>query len=221
MTLTVDRNHMIHGGNGQYSGKVQTGADPQVLIQLSSKGTFLYPQGPFRDVDEYLAFWTSVDIPDRILGNIALGYREDVKRRHYLAELEWRDLYDSANRSELTHKHDARVRSAQAARDEAWALYEDEWWSSHPLKIRTIFLREVAIAGQMSLCRSLLPKDVEDRVFDVKFRLDEDDLTVREIVDLYHLDRIRGYFDEPEITAVERIEELREEINRLRNDLAS
>ncbi|MFE6966709.1 hypothetical protein ACFVAJ_16495 [Agromyces sp. NPDC057679] len=221
MTTQVDRNQMLHQRDGRYAGKVQTGADPEVLIKLNNKGSFLYPQGPFHTLRAYVDYWADVEIPDRILGNIALGYREYINLKKQIADFDWRDVYDRANQSALTSGNDRKVREAHTVRDAAYNAHTEKFWEDHPEHIRTVLLREVAIAGQVAWCRSLLPADIQDQALEVRVSLLDEELSVDEVCERYELFSIRGSFEDPEITNAEKLDKVRAELDRLSSGLSA
>ena len=211
---TIDQLGNSHNELGLFSGKQQTG--PDVKLEPREDGTFLFPPTKYDDMAHYVDFWMKVPISDAVLSNITAGHADLVRRQLDAASTDWAIEYDIAHRKELTTGSDDAIRAAKASRELAHDEFVDKYFTQHPQKIRPVDARSIARAGQLSYHRAALSPNEEEAVHEATMYLRDGELSVGDIVDRYQLGELRGYFQDPEVTASERLEDLRLELRSLR-----
>ena len=216
---TIDQLGMSHADNGLYVEKTQT--RPEVHLTPNEDGTFLFPPTQYgstpgkSELGAYVTFWTSAPISDGVLTNITSGYADLVRRQKIVEGHAWAARYDVAHRSALTTGSAASQNAAQVERDRAYEEFFANWHVTNPAKIRAASARSIARAGQLSFFATALSDEDGKQVDDSTLNINGVDMTVSQIVEQYRLGELRDYFQDPDATAAERLEDLRQELRKM------
>jgi hypothetical protein len=216
---TIDQLGSAHDGNGLYAKKNQS--RPEVQLLPTNDGSFLFPPvsygtpGEPNDVKSYVEFWTTSPISDGVLTNISGGYADLVRRQKAVDSLEWGRFYDAQNHKALTSGSDASKATALAARADSYEKFFASWHETRPEKIKAGTARSIARAGQLRYYSAALSEADRDVIYQSTMLIGEDELTVHQITDRYRLSELRDFFQDPEATAAERLEDLRQELRRM------
>jgi len=214
MTIPVqDARGALHGAQGLYAEKGQS--VPEVKLESQNpEGSFLFPV-EHSDVQSYCRFWMSVPISDGVLSNVVQGYAELVRYDAVLDSSEWSARWDFANKKDLDSKSESTVRRALDRRDAEWEEHYAEWCAGRQMRIRPNDARNIARAGQLAYFRGQLSEQDQQAVLESTLRVNDSEATVNDIALAYRLDEIREFFQDPEATAAEKLEDLRLELRRM------
>jgi hypothetical protein len=212
---TIDQHGDAHDVSGQYATKTQS--EPEVhLGQPASEGTFLFPPASYESVAQYTDFWANAPISDGVLSNITAGYADLIRRQANLLSVDWGHKYDAEHSRELHHGSKASMDAARKHREDAYLDHLAGWYISHPPKVKAGTARTVARAAQTVYFSSAF-SDPNDRAEIQSSTMDlaGEILSVRDIVARYQMDKLRDYFQDPDVTTAERLEDLRIELQRM------
>jgi hypothetical protein len=183
-----------------------------VRLESNDVGTFLFPPSSYSDVSEYLSFWGNVDISDGVLANITAGYADLVRRQTNLLSVDWGHKYDRENEHALRQGSPESREAARESRDAAHIEMQSEWYVTHPPRIKATWARNIARAGQISYFRTALDEARWDDIVGSTIMVGTEEITVRDANERYQLGQIREYFVDPEVSAAERLEQLRQDL---------
>lgn len=203
-----------HSGNGLYTTKTQS--EPEVHLAMKDEGTFLFPPARYDSMASYANFWANVPISDGVLSNIILGYADLVRQQASSESVRWGHRYDAVNEKELHHSSEARKSAAKAAREVAYNAHMADFYRAHPVRIKADFARAVARAGQAAYFATALTAEETEEVRLSTVTVGDTEMSLREVTALYQLGEIRENFQDPEVTAAERLEDLRVELRQMR-----
>ena len=178
-------------------------------------GTFLFPPSNYKNTTEYVDFWCSVPISDGVLGNITAGYADLVRRQLNAEKVPWGHRYDYQHSKDLTSGTEQQKDAARYRRSVDYEKFKIGWYKTYPEGIRAGAARSIARAGQMCHFASGWNADDAAVIRASTLRIHSEDLTVEGIVGRYQLDKIRAYFQDPRVTAAERLEDVRQELQRI------
>lgn len=213
---TIDVNNASHDDLGLVESKGQTG--PEVRLEPRDEGSFLYPPETCANLEAYTNFWLNVPIPESILGNVCAGYDDLIRGLRDAERLRWMAAYDRENGASLHHKDPSIALAAAEERELADYMHIDNWHrENHPSQLPPTAIRSVVRAGQMAWYRYLLPEEDQERVLDMTFLVRQTDMPISKMVHRYLLSDLRDSFRDPEITASERLEDIRLELRRLQS----
>lgn len=205
------------GTGGQFEGKIQS--FPEVPLD-TTVGSFLFPPidygpGGFKD---YVKFWESAPVSDRVLSNLITVYRTN--RENWLGDNldRWARGFDNSlatfewirkskpNSDQIRARHD-KARNEELQRLEAERPRTD---------ISSQTARSVAMAAQMYRCAgSLSPADqAKVDAYTIRMAREGEPWTVKEIWTDFHLDEIddRALVDQ-DIAVAGELHELRKHLN--------
>jgi hypothetical protein len=185
-------------------------------LEMNDEGTFLFPPAKYESMASYVRFWTNVPISDGVLSNIILGYADLVRRQADSSSLSWSHRYDAIHEKELHSSNDAKKAAAVTARDAAYHVHMVDFYRKHPIRIKADFARAVARAGQACYFASALPEEEKVEVRASTVTVGDTEMSIAEVTKLYQLQEIRESFQDPEVTAAERLEDLRIELRQMR-----
>jgi hypothetical protein len=207
---TIDQQGDVHTATGHYAAR--THSEPEVRLESNDEGTFLFPPAVYENSAAYLRFWANVPISDGVLANVSAGYADSIRRQTNLLGVDWGHIYDREHEVQL---HQGSTTSREAAREQrnvAHSAMLAEFYETHPPRIKAGFARTVARAGQIYFYQASLDKADVAEVLASTVQLGSETLTVLDVQGRYKLSDIRDYFQDPEISAAERLEDLRIEL---------
>ena len=213
MNTTIDQLGKGHDRIGQYTGKNQS--EPEVRLMPREDGTFLFPPTTYEDASDFANFWMSVPISDGVLSNITAGYADLIRRLKDVEDVQWSQKYDTEHRKELLNGSDTAKAAARAKRSTAYDAFIAEWHESHPPRIKAGTARTIARAGQLYYFANALSDEDRDTIYSSTMTLGDKQMSVDDIMTRYQTYNIREYFQDPEVTAAERLEDLRQELRRM------
>lgn len=180
-------------GAGRWKGT----AHPEAPIQLFDRmdGTFFHP-APFKTAEKCLSFWSTVEVPDQIIDQLADAYHEaEVDLRMEQIMEKWRQDWFKAN-PQPKDKHIPAWDAKYKAEHEEYRLQalenlsEDEN-AERPLHLGEYDLPQLVRAAQIwrhAPAYSRFPEE-EAKALDHPIELYEGCLTVDEIEEKYKLSR--------------------------------
>ena len=185
-------------------------------LEIKDEGTFLFPPAKYESMASYAKFWSNVPISDGVLANITVGYADLVRRQADSSGSTWGHRYDAVNEKALHHSNDTKKTAAVEARDVAYYAHMAAFYEEHPVRIKADFARAIARAGQACYFASALPLEEMDEIHEATVTVGQEELSIFDVTKRYQLGDIRDYFQNPEVTAAERLEDLRVEIRKMR-----
>lgn len=213
MNTTIDQLGKGHNRIGQYTGKNQS--EPEVRLMPREDGTFLFPPTTYEDAADYANFWTNVPISDGVLSNITSGYADLIRRQKDFVDVQWAQEYDANHRKELLNGSDSGKAAARAKRATAYDTFIAGWHEDYPARIKAGTARTIARAGQLYYFATALSDVDRDTIYASTMQLGDREISVDDLTTRYQTSRIREYFQDPEVTAAERLEDLRQELRRM------
>jgi hypothetical protein len=216
---TIDQLGAAHESNGQYTTKTQS--SPEVHLTPTNDGTFLFPPVAYgtnpdgNDLNEYVKFWTTAPISDGVLSNITSGYADLIRRQKIADGAVWAQGYDALHHKALHSNNETVKNAALADRAAAYAAFEEEWHKTRPAKIKAGTARSIARAGQLGYYGAALSDEDRVTVNQSTMLIGDEEITVFDIIGRYRLLEIRDNFQDPDSTAAERLEDLRQELRRM------
>ena len=210
---TIDQLGKGHNDRGLYTGKNQS--EPEVRLEPKEEGTFLFPPTRYRDAQDYAQFWTTVPISDGVLANITAGYADMVRRQLTSDGITWGHRYDAAHEKDLHSGSEASIAAARRAREKAYEEWVEEWHLTKPRRIRAGSARTIARAGQLYYYTAGLSEEDKELIHSSTLFVEGNDWTVEQVEATFQLRNIREHFQDPEVTAAERLEDLRQELRLL------
>lgn len=216
----VDANGDIHDAAGRYAGR--THGIPAESLTYEQRGTFLYPPLEYAGANDYIEFWSNVPISDGVLSNIRAGYAEAVRKDLDHALFVWAREYDAKHSRALQSPLDKKREKALEERQAAGDAYRVEYMKGAPERLHPTQTRTIARVGQMINNIQILNQDDADAVRSHRVQLGPGwTPTVEEVDELFQLGRIYEYFEDPDVTASERLEDVRLEIRGMRAEALS
>jgi hypothetical protein len=185
-------------------------------LEMNDEGTFLFPPAKYESMASYVRFWTNVPISDGVLSNIILGYADLVRQQANSVSVQWGHRYDAMNEKELHHSNATRKADAKAARDVAYNAHMAEFYKAHPVRIKADWARAVARAGQAAFFAGALSDADVEEIAAATVTVGDHEMSIRDVAITYQLSSIRESFQDPEVTAAERLEDLRIELRQMR-----
>lgn len=211
---TIDALGDAYGESGSDFGNSRS--LPQVKLDQNDVGTFLYPPSSYSDLTSYVNFWATVEISDGILGNLTAAYADLIRKQNVAAAADFIAKYDR-NHPEIRSANEKKREIAIDERGTAYARHTNDFEDSQPQVINPTVARSIARAGQMYYYSSILTEEEDRQLRKATMRIGSSDRTVEEICIRYHLKDLRAYFQEPSVTASERLEDIRTELRRIQN----
>lgn len=208
---SLGREH--EAATGRFTGKLH--GRPEVQLSPSKDGTFLYPPENWSSAEEYASFWMTVPVSDAVLGNVSAGYAELVRHDAVLDASSWTAKWDYAHRRELDSTSESVVRRAVEKRQEEWDDHYAAWCAERHERIRPNDARAIARVGQLVYFSSSLPDEAQEAIWQSTLRVDNAEKSVGQVYEEYRLGELRDYFQDPEATAAEKLEDLRLELRRM------
>ncbi|WAC50295.1 hypothetical protein [Frigoribacterium sp. SL97] len=202
------------------------GRPAEVELRFSSEGSFLYPPERWESTDgdgglrSYLDFWSRVEISDGVLGNVTTGYAELIRHEASLDSSQWTAHFNSAHYKVLNGGSETAVRRVLEQRDSEWEAHFAEWASQRHMRIRPNDVRAIARAGQLWYFSGSLPEEAQTVIWESTMRVNDSETTVGRVYTDYRLEELREYFQDPETTAAEKLEDLRLELRRMQQPVA-
>jgi hypothetical protein len=212
MTISLDQVGAAHSDAGL---TLTTPVRSPVRLEPRDDGTFLFPPASYTDVAAYVNFWITVPISDSVLTNITKGYADLIRRQGVVVGSAWAQPYDYAHKNESTSSKDAVRAAANRARIAAHQVVMDEWFETHPERIKAGAARSIARAGQLFYYSSALSDEDKVEVKKSTMMVGDKELTIAEIESLYQLREIREHFQDLDANAADRLEDIRIELQRL------
>lgn len=201
---------------GEFAERTYAAADINLDaadIDYNMAGTFLFPPRP-RSAAQHIAFWESCDIDDSILENICLGYEKWAYNWHEEQQRQWLfKTWYAENGIDPYRGQGDNISPAQiASREEAARDYSTEVLSkTHPRRISPTDARAVARAGQMYYFSSDLSDEDGALIDSHPIVLRGETLSAKEIVTMYNLTGLRGFFAGQTRAIVESLDQIRVE----------
>ena len=213
---TTDIHNKEHDGLGLYATKAQS--DPEVKLTPRDDGTFLFPPTSYKDEADYVSFWSNVPISDGVLSNITAGYAELIRKQLNAEKVPWGHRYDHEHAKDLHEGTEQQKDAARYRRSVEYEKFRLEWHKTYPERIKANSARAIARAGQIYYFATALSEEDRAVVRSSTLAVGDVDLTITEVVDRYQLRKLRPNFQDPEVTAAERLEDLRQELQRMQQD---
>jgi hypothetical protein len=210
---SIDQLGNTHNDTGLYAPKTQS--EPEVRLVPRDDGTFLFPPASYADLASYADFWTRVPISDGVLSNITAGYADLIRRQGTFVGVEWGQRYDAQHKIELSQGSEKSRDAALLVRTEGHTAMMAEWHATHPERIKAGTARSIARAGQLVFFRSALKSSDQAELLESTITVGDEELTIAEVAARYQLSAIREYFQDPDVTTAERLEDLRVELRRM------
>ena len=185
-------------------------------LEIKDEGTFLFPPATYESMASYARFWSNVPISDGVLANITLGYADLVRRQADSSSLTWGHRYDAIHEKELHHSNATKKAAAVTARDLAYHEHMAAFYRTHPIRIKADFARAISRAGQAWYFATALSLEEKREIRESTVTVGGEELSISDVSERYQLHDIRDYFQNPEVTAAERLEDLRVEIRKMR-----
>lgn len=195
--------------------KTTTQSEPEMRFESSDEGTFLFPPASYASVVAYANFWARVPISDGVLSNITAGYADLIRRQKIAESTVWGQRYDDAHDQELHHGTDSARAAARDRRSKAYDDYMQKWHETYPEKIKAGSARSVARAAQAYFYSGVLVEAEREEIYSATILLSANQVTIADVADLYQLHRIRDFFQDPDVTAAERLEDIRVELRNM------
>lgn len=180
--------------NGRFSS-VERGEDENVSLSAQGRmvlsdeewnqdGTYLFPPAP-RNADQHLAFWMRVRIPDAILDQVKYVYS------HKRAQI-WNDWVAEEGKPTWEGMDEATRQEWNEVGVYTFAQYLDYQKKSQivPQAIGDQEARWVVRAYQAGGRLSHLPRGEQEKVLLFTVPLQDGDMTIQEVMDLYDFDGI-------------------------------